>query len=70
MADVAELHQEARELPVRQHNENISQQFAMASTTTSSALPQTAGSTSSNTSPKIHSATPATIRQLAASTKM
>ena len=30
MADVAELHQEARELPVRQHNELISQQFAMA----------------------------------------
>ena len=30
MADVAELHQEARELPVRQHNELISQQFAIA----------------------------------------
>ena len=30
MADVTELHQEARELPVRQHNELISQQFAMA----------------------------------------
>ena len=30
MADVAELHQEARELPVRPHNELISQQFAMA----------------------------------------
>ena len=30
MADVAELHQEARELPVRQHNEMISQQFAIA----------------------------------------
>ena len=30
MADVAELHQEARELPVRQHNELISQQFAFA----------------------------------------
>ena len=29
MADVAELHQEARELPVRQHNELISQQFAI-----------------------------------------
>ena len=44
MADVAELHQEALELPVRQHNELISQQFAIASTTTSlpSALPQTA----------------------------
>ena len=28
MTDVAELHQEARELPVRQHNELISQQFA------------------------------------------
>ena len=30
MADVTELHQEARELPVRQHNEMISQQFAIA----------------------------------------
>ena len=30
MADVAELHQEARELPVCQHNELISQQFAIA----------------------------------------
>ena len=30
MADVTELHQEARELPVRQHNDLISQQFAMA----------------------------------------
>ena len=30
MADVAELHQEARDLPVRQHNELISQQFAIA----------------------------------------
>ena len=30
MAAIAELHQEARELPVRQHNELISQQFAMA----------------------------------------
>ena len=30
MADVAELHQEARELPVRQHSELISQQFAIA----------------------------------------
>ena len=30
MADVIELHQEARELPVRQHNELISQQFAIA----------------------------------------
>ena len=30
MADVAELHQEAKELPVRQHNELISQQFAIA----------------------------------------
>ena len=30
MADVAELHQGARELPVRQHNELISQQFAIA----------------------------------------
>ena len=30
MADVTELHQEARELPVRQHNELISQQFAIA----------------------------------------
>ena len=30
MADVAELHQEARELPVRPHNELISQQFAIA----------------------------------------
>ena len=30
MADVGELHQEARELPVRQHNELISQQFAIA----------------------------------------
>ena len=30
MADVAKLHQEARELPVRQHNELISQQFAIA----------------------------------------
>ena len=30
MADVAELHQVARELPVRQHNELISQQFAIA----------------------------------------
>ena len=29
MADVPELHQEARELPVRQHNELISQQFAI-----------------------------------------
>ena len=30
MADIAELRQEARELPVRQHNELISQQFAVA----------------------------------------
>ena len=30
MADVAELHQEVREQPVRQHNELNSQQFAMA----------------------------------------
>ena len=30
MADVAEQHQEAQELPVRQHNELISQQFALA----------------------------------------
>ena len=30
MADVAELHQEARELSVRQHKELISQQFAIA----------------------------------------
>ena len=30
MADVIELHQDARELPVRQHNELISQQFAIA----------------------------------------
>ena len=30
MADVAKLHQEARELPVRQHNELISQQFVIA----------------------------------------
>ena len=30
MADVAELNQEARELPVRQHNELISQPFAIA----------------------------------------
>ena len=30
MADVAELHQEARKLPVRQHNELISMQFAIA----------------------------------------
>ena len=30
MADVAELHQEARELSVHQHNELISQPFAMA----------------------------------------
>ena len=30
MADVAELHQEVRELPVRQHNELISQQFSIA----------------------------------------
>ena len=30
MADVAVLHQESRELPVRQHNEVISQQFALA----------------------------------------
>ena len=30
MADVAELYQEARELPVRQHNELISKQFAIA----------------------------------------
>ena len=30
MADVTELHQEARELPVRQHDELISQQFAIA----------------------------------------
>ena len=30
MADVAELHYEARELPVRQHNELISHQFALA----------------------------------------
>ena len=29
MADVAELHQEVRELPVHQHNELISQQFAL-----------------------------------------
>ena len=30
MADVAELHHEARGLPVRQHNELLSQQFAIA----------------------------------------
>ena len=30
ISDVAELHQEARELPVRQHNELISKQFAIA----------------------------------------
>ena len=30
MADATELHQEAREIPVRQHNELISQQFAIA----------------------------------------
>ena len=30
MADVAELHQKARELPFCQHNELISQQFAIA----------------------------------------
>ena len=30
MADVIELHQEAREIPVRQHNELISKQFAIA----------------------------------------
>ena len=30
IVDIAELHQEARELPVRQHNELISQQFAIA----------------------------------------
>ena len=30
MADVIEMHQDARELPVRQHNELISQQFAIA----------------------------------------
>ena len=30
MADVDELHQEARELPVRQHNKLVSQQFAIA----------------------------------------
>ena len=30
MADVAELHQEAREIPVRLHNALISQQFALA----------------------------------------
>ena len=30
MADVAELHQEARELPVRQHAELISRHFAIA----------------------------------------
>ena len=30
MADVAELHQEARELPVRQHNDLIAKQFAIA----------------------------------------
>ena len=30
MTDVAELHKEARELPVRQHNELISQKFAIA----------------------------------------
>ena len=30
MADVVELHQEARELPICQHNELISLQFAMA----------------------------------------
>ena len=30
MADVGELHQEARELPVHQHNELISHQFAIA----------------------------------------
>ena len=30
MEDIIELHQEARDLPVRQHNELISQQFAIA----------------------------------------
>ena len=46
MADVIELHQEARELPVRQYNELISKavRHSMPSTTSSlpSALPQTA----------------------------
>ena len=81
MADVAELHHEARELSVSQRNKLIFLQFALACH-----LPQhpcqmtrriaddlrSAGLnlTSSNTSPKSHSASPATSRSSAAPTKM
>ena len=88
MADVADLHQGARELPVRQYNELVSQQFAMECHLQQHPCHQlyhrqpddrpddddlcSAGLnlTSSNASPKSHSATPATSRQSAASTKM
>ena len=75
------LHQEAREVPVRQQNELISWQLAMACNQLCHRPPDdrrnddvlwSAGLdlTSSNTSPKSHSATPATCRQSAESTKM
>ena len=88
MADVAELHQEARELPVRQHNELISQQFAIAChlpqhpchqlcRRTPDDRPELRRSLIGRFKPNIHqflekshSATPATCRQSAASTKM
>ena len=85
MADAAELHQEAQELPVLQHNELIFQQFAIyhnnpaISSATDCQMTgriddylRSAGLNlrSSNTSLKSHSATPATSRPSAASTKM
>ena len=85
MADIAELHQEARELPFRQHNELISQLFTIACHLQQHPCHQLyhrppddrperrrflIDLKSSNTSLKRHSATPATSRQSAASTNM
>ena len=90
LADDAELHQEARELPVRQHNKLISQLFAiechhlchrppddrterrrsLMGRSKSNIQQYHAEEPLSNTTPKSHSATPATSRQSAASTKM
>ena len=85
MADVAELHLNYRELPVRHQNELISQQFAISFHLPKHPCLQLChkplddrpewrqslfGLTSSNTSPMCHSGTPATSRQSAASTMM
>ena len=83
MADVADLHQDPREQAVRQHNELIFQQLVLACKLPQHPCHQlchrppddvlwSAGLnlTSSNTSPKSHSTTPATSRPLSASNKM